>query len=137
MCAWGLAALLSGHDQFVANFNALSGTTYQGILDAARVVASGFVGMTGGHGDLFTPSAIMQRPWKTADGVDECRSLVREYARDGVDLIKICTSGGVLSIGDEAEWRNYTQGETDAIVEEAHALGKRVAAHAHTRSGIA
>lgn len=107
-----------------------------GVLDAARVVVSGFVGMTGGHGDLFTPPAIAERQWKTADGVDACRALVREHARDGVDLIKICTSGGILSVGDEAEWRNYTQEETDAIVDEAHALGKRVAAHAHTRSGI-
>ncbi len=107
-----------------------------GILDAARVVVSGFVGMTGGHGDLFVPPGVDHRQWRTADGVDACRRLVREYARDGVDLIKICTSGGILSIGDESEWRNYTQEETDAIVDEAHALGKRVAAHAHTRDGI-
>jgi imidazolonepropionase-like amidohydrolase len=62
--------------------------------------------------------------------------LVRAYARDGVDWIKICTSGGVLSIGDESEWRNYTLEETRVVVDEAHALGKRVAAHAHTRAGI-
>src|SRR5437763_548438 len=55
---------------------------------------------------------------------------------DGVDFIKLCTSGGVLSIGDENEWRNYTMQETLAIVDEAYALGKRVAAHAHTRAGI-
>ena len=106
------------------------------VLDGARVVASGFVGMTAGHGDLFCPAAIEERFWPPADGPDACRKLVREYARDGVDLIKICTSGGVLSLGDEAEWRNYTMNETDVIVDEAHALGKRVAAHAHTRSGI-
>ncbi len=106
------------------------------VLDGARVVASGFVGMTAGHGDLFCPAAIDRRLWPTADGVDECRKLVRQYARDGVDLIKLCTSGGVLSLGDETGWRNYTPEETRAIVDEAHALGKRVAAHAHTRDGI-
>lgn len=108
----------------------------QGVVDGARVVASGFVGMTAGHGDLFCPANIERRPWRPADGPDECRKLIREYARDGVDFIKLCTSGGVLSIGDENEWRNYTMAETLAIVDEAHALGKRVAAHAHTRAGI-
>ncbi len=77
-----------------------------------------------------------RRPYQTADGPDECRKLVRTYARDGVDWIKICTSGGVLSLGDESEWRNYTLEETRVIVDEAHALGKRVAAHAHTRAGV-
>jgi imidazolonepropionase-like amidohydrolase len=107
-----------------------------GVVDGARVLVCGFVGMTGGHGDLFCPANIERRLWQTADGPDECRKLIRQYARDGVDWIKLCTSGGVLSIGDEAEWRNYTMTETLAIVDEAHALGKRVAAHAHTRAGI-
>lgn len=106
------------------------------IIDGARVVASGFVGMTAGHGDMFCPAAIDRRLWQPADGPDECRKLIRRYVRDGVDLIKLCTSGGVLSIGDKSEWRNYTTAETLAIVDEAHALGKRVAAHAHTRAGI-
>ena len=114
---------------------AVKHATDQQLLDGARVLVAGFVGMTGGHGDLFTPPAIERRPFPTADGPDECRRLVRAYARDGVDWIKICTSGGVLSIGDESEWRNYTLDETRVIVDEAHALGKRVAAHAHTRDG--
>ena len=107
-----------------------------GVLSGARVIASGFVGMTAGHGDLFCPAGIAQRFWPEADGVDECRKLVRRYARDGLDLIKICTSGGVLSTGDKNEWRNYTLEETFAIVDEAHALGMKVAVHAHTRAGI-
>jgi imidazolonepropionase-like amidohydrolase len=107
-----------------------------GILPGARVIASGFVGMTAGHGDMFVPPAIEQRMWPPVDGVDACRKLIRQYARDGADLIKICTSGGVLSLGDKSEWRNYTMEETQAIVDEAHALGKPVAAHAHSRAGI-
>ncbi len=107
-----------------------------GILPGARVIASGFVGMTAGHGDMFVPPAIEQRMWPPVDGVDACRKLIRQYARDGADLIKICTSGGVLSLGDKAEWRNYTTEETQVIVDEAHALGKPVAAHAHSRAGI-
>ena len=106
------------------------------ILPGARVVSAGFVGMTAGHGDMFVPPNIPRRLWRSADGPDECRKRVREYARDGSDLIKICTSGGTLSMGDKAEWRNFTMEETRVIVDEAHALDMRVAAHAHTRSGI-
>ena len=107
------------------------------VVPGARIVVSGFVGMTAGHGDMFVPACIDRRMWRTADGPDACRRLVREYARDGADLIKICTSGGVLSLGDEVGWRNYTTEEVRVIVDEAHALGKRVAVHAHTRAGIA
>ncbi|WP_245883374.1 metal-dependent hydrolase family protein [Streptomyces hyaluromycini] len=107
------------------------------VLDGARVVASGLVGMTAGHGDMFCPATLDEkRMWAPADGADECRKRVREYARMGVDLIKICTSGGTLSIGDKTGWRNYTDAEIDAIVDEAHALDLRVAAHAHSRAGI-
>jgi imidazolonepropionase-like amidohydrolase len=107
-----------------------------GIIEGARVVSAGFVGMTAGHGDMFLPPALDPRPWQTADGPIECRALVRRYARDGHDLIKICTSGGVLSSGDRPNWRNYTDEEVATVVDEAHALGMRVAAHAHTRSGV-
>ncbi len=107
----------------------------QGLVDGPRVLAYGMVSMTGGHGDLFTPPAVLDRP-PVADGPDACRALVRHWARAGADGIKIATSGGVLSVGDKAAWRNHTAAEIDAIVDEAHALGMRVAAHAHTPEGI-
>jgi imidazolonepropionase-like amidohydrolase len=106
-----------------------------GIVEGPRVLAHGLVGMTGGHGDLFIPPAVAQRK-PVADGADACRALVRHWARAGADGIKITTSGGVLSVGDKAAWRNYTREEIAAIVDEAHALGMRVAAHAHTAAGI-
>lgn len=107
----------------------------QGIVDGPRVLAYGMVSMTAGHGDLFTPPAVSERP-PVADGPDACRALVRHWARAGADGIKIATSGGVLSVGDKAAWRNHTSAEIDAIVDEAHALGMRVAAHAHTPESI-
>jgi imidazolonepropionase-like amidohydrolase len=107
----------------------------QGVLVGPRVVVHGMVGMTAGHADLFTPPDVAERP-PTADGPDACRRLVRLYARMGADGIKIATSGGVLSTGDRNEWRNYTPAEIEAIVDEAHALGMRVGAHAHTVRGI-
>lgn len=106
-----------------------------GIVSGPRVIAHGMVSMTGGHGDLFTPPAVVDRP-PVADGPDACRALVRHWARAGADGIKIATSGGVLSVGDKAAWRNHTPEEIAAIVDEAHALGMPVAAHAHTAAGI-
>ncbi|WP_375387836.1 amidohydrolase family protein [uncultured Amnibacterium sp.] len=106
-----------------------------GVVQGPRLVAHGVVGMTGGHADLFTPPAVVDRP-PVADGPDECRRLVRHWARSGSDGIKIATSGGVLSVGDRPGWRGYTRAEVAAIVDEAHALGLRVAAHAHTEAGI-
>jgi imidazolonepropionase-like amidohydrolase len=106
-----------------------------GLVVGPRVIAHGMVSMTGGHGDLFLPPAVAERK-PVADGPDACRALVRLWARSGADGIKIATSGGVLSVGDRASWRNHTREEIDAIVDEAHALGMRVAAHAHTAEGI-
>ena len=80
-----------------------------GVVAGPRLVAHGMVGMTGGHADLFTPAAIVDRP-PVADGPDECRRLVRHWARAGADGIKIATSGGVLSVGDRPAWRNHTRG---------------------------
>lgn len=107
----------------------------QGLVEGPRVLAYGMVSMTGGHGDMFTPAAVTHRP-PVADGPDACRTLVRHWARAGADGIKIATSGGVLSIGDKAAWRNHSAAEIDAIVDEAHALGMRVAAHAHTPESV-
>jgi imidazolonepropionase-like amidohydrolase len=105
------------------------------VVAGPRMLAHGMVSMTAGHGDLFIPPAYpLRKP--VADGPDECRKLVRHWARAGADGVKIATSGGVLSVGDKSAWRNYTGAEIDAIVDEAHALGMRVAAHAHTEAGI-
>lgn len=106
-----------------------------GIVAGPRVLVHSVVGMTGGHCDLFTPPAIALRK-PTADGPDECRRLVRTWARAGSDGIKITTSGGVLSMGDRSSWRNYTNDEVRAIVDESHALSLPVAAHAHSVAGI-
>ncbi|HET8590643.1 MAG TPA: amidohydrolase family protein [Nakamurella sp.] len=62
---------------------------------------------------------------------------MRRWARDGLTGVKIYTSGGVLSRGDKPAWRNHTPAEIAATVDEAHALGMRVAAHAHSAEGIA
>jgi len=108
-----------------------------GVLPGPRIQVHGVVGMTAGHNDLFVPPSVpppLRKP--VADGPDECRKLVRTWARAGMDGIKLTTSGGVLSMGDKNAWRNYTRDEIRAVIDEAHALGMPVAAHAHSEEGI-
>ncbi|MBB2976920.1 imidazolonepropionase-like amidohydrolase [Microbacterium endophyticum] len=106
-----------------------------GLVPGPRLLVHGAVGMTAGHGDLFTPPHYPHRG-PVADSPDECRKLVRQWARSGADGIKIFTSGGVLSIGDKVGWRNQTEQEIAATLDEAHALGMLVAAHTHTAEGV-
>jgi imidazolonepropionase-like amidohydrolase len=107
----------------------------EGVVEGPRLLAYGPVGMTAGHGDLFTPPRVRERP-PVADSPDECRRLVREWAREGAAGIKIYVSGGIFSMGDQVGWRNQTRAELEATVDEAHALGMLVAAHSHTAAGV-
>jgi imidazolonepropionase-like amidohydrolase len=66
-----------------------------------------------------------------ADGPDQIRAAVRFNAKHGADVIKVCASGGVLSLADKVDSPQLTQAELDALVSEAHALGRKAAAHAH------
>lgn len=99
------------------------------------LVAPWWITMTDGHGDLFYPPYTPREPWDTADGVDECRKIVRLQAKAGADFIKVMASGG-MSKGEEPHWPNYSVAELSAIVETAHDLDLRVAAHALSLEGI-
>src|SRR4029079_4073481 len=66
-----------------------------------------------------------------ASGPDQFRDAVRFQVKYGADVIKGCATGGVLSLGDDVGASQVTQAEMDAIVDEAHRLGRRTAAHAH------
>jgi len=108
-----------------------------GIVKGPRIVASGgLVSMTAGHLDLFIPGSVPRREDRTADGIDQVRRAVRERIRAGADFIKICTSGGVVSLGDRPDWRNHTLEEVKTICDEAHALKRRVMAHAEGSIGV-
>ncbi len=71
-----------------------------------------------------------------ADGIAQVQHKVREDIKYGADLIKICATGGVLSKGDDPQASQYTLEEMQAIVADAHRLGRKVAAHAHGAQGI-
>ena len=109
-----------------------------GEVPGPRLLVSGpALGITGGHCDnnLLAPE-FHYKDNAVADGPWAARAKVREVIKYGADLIKICASGGVLSKGDQAGAAQYTLEEMRAIVEEAHKLGRRVAAHAHGTQSI-
>ena len=109
-----------------------------GDVPGPRMLVSGpALGITGGHCDdnLLAPQ-FHATELGVADGVDAVRHKVRENIKYGADLIKICATGGVMSKGDDPNASQYTREEMKAIVEEAHRLGRKVAAHAHGAEGV-
>jgi len=113
-----------------------------GIIPGPRMlVAVHAIGSTGGHCDGqngFSPN-LFGHESGPEDGVinnaDEGRRAVRYNVKYGADVIKICITGGVLSLTDEVDVPQLTQEEANAIVEEAHTLRKKTAAHAHGAEG--
>jgi imidazolonepropionase-like amidohydrolase len=77
-----------------------------------------------------------ERDFRIADGVDQVRHVVRAQLKYGVDVIKIHATGGVMSRGDQPGAPQFTVEELRAAVDEAHAAGRKVAAHAHGAQGI-
>ena len=117
---------------------ALRDAVNDGDLIGPRILASGpALGITGGHCDdnLLAPE-YRHFEAGVADGPWAARTKVREVVKFGADVIKVCASGGVLSKGDSPGIPEYTPEELKAIVEEAHKLGRKVAAHAHGTQSI-
>src|SRR5713101_4046066 len=71
----------------------------------------------------------------SSNSADEARMAVRFNLKYGADVIKTCATGGVLSPNDEVDTPQLTQAELDALVDEAHALRRKTAAHAHGATG--
>jgi imidazolonepropionase-like amidohydrolase len=117
---------------------ALRDAINEGDFIGPRMRTAGYaIGIKGGHCDEnLLPPDVNFTGRGVADGPWEARAKVREMAKYGADVIKICASGGVLSKGDEPGAQQYTLEEMQAIVSEAHKLGRKVAAHAHGTSAI-
>ena len=117
----------------------------QGLIAGPRMqISVTAISQTGGHGDGWMPSGncvdLMPshpgRPDGMVDGPDEMRRKVRELIRSGADVIKVFTSGGVLSPRDDPRHAHYRASELDVLVEEATAAGRYVMAHAQAADGI-
>jgi imidazolonepropionase-like amidohydrolase len=113
-----------------------------GAIPGPRMWVSGEpLGPTGGHGDPangLLPEFGDIPSWQTSlvDSPEAARRTVRTMWREGVDLIKIMPSGGVMSIGDDPTLQLMADDEIKAVIDTAHALGMRVAAHAHGKQAI-
>ncbi|HET7923079.1 MAG TPA: amidohydrolase family protein [Gammaproteobacteria bacterium] len=107
-----------------------------GVIEGPRMLIANYaIGSTGGHADqapfppqLVEPAGPIQG---VCNGPAECRAAVRYQIKYGADVIKFMPSGGVLSLSDPVDVPELTQAEMDAIVSEAHAWHRKVAAHCH------
>ena len=122
---------------------ALRNAINAGWIPGPRIVAAGIsFGIRGGHCDEtngLQPEALDHEGGievGVADGIEEVRNAVRYMVKYGADVIKICATGGVLSLTDSVGVQQYTEDEMRAIVETATQLDRRVAAHAHGSAGI-
>ncbi|HEY0164201.1 MAG TPA: amidohydrolase family protein [Sphingomicrobium sp.] len=119
---------------------ALRDAIRDGIVPGPRIVASGgALSIVGGHGDVsgFRPEVnAALDPGGTCTGADQCALRVREWAKRGSDLIKITSTGGVLSQQGRGLEGHFDPAEIRSITSTAHRLGLKVAAHAHGARGI-
>jgi imidazolonepropionase-like amidohydrolase len=113
-----------------------------GIVPGPRMLVTVHaLGSTGGHCDHQGGfrEGLFGKESDPLDGVingpDQARYAVRLDHKYGADMIKVCATGGVLSLTDDVDTPQLTQEELNAIVDEAHALRRKTAAHAHGNEG--
>jgi imidazolonepropionase-like amidohydrolase len=121
---------------------ALRDAVERGDVTGPTIVNAGApISVTGGHGDstngLAEPfaHAVAALYDNTCDGVDDCRRATRRQIGLGAQMVKITATGGVLSNVSGGLGRAFTPEEMRAIVETAHGLGRKVAAHSHAADG--
>lgn len=112
----------------------------RGMIPGPRMqVSLNMLSQTGGHGDPWWPSTCVMdllpahpgRPPVVVDGPDEIRRKIRELVRAGADVIKVATSGGLVSSGAGPKLAHFRDDEISMMVGEAKAAGLHVMAHAH------
>jgi len=118
---------------------ALSRAIKAGKVPGPHIRASGNVSITGGHGELNGYRADILEHFQSptnCDGADDCRRATRLAIKNGADLIKIASTGGVLSNTNAGTGQQMTDDELSAIVDAAASMGRKVTAHAHGKDGI-
>jgi imidazolonepropionase-like amidohydrolase len=116
---------------FAPELCAVRDSINNGIMTGPRLYVSGRIMTTGSHHDMNLPRAAYRHPGYTVDGPWDVRRAAREHIRTGVDIVKVCVTGGA-SADEDGDTRNMTQEELDAAVDEAHGFHKPVAAHCWT-----
>jgi imidazolonepropionase-like amidohydrolase len=109
-----------------------------GIIEGPRVIASGkMLSITGGHGQFFPPWVSVEETMaEIVDGPDRLREAVRRQLAAGVDVVKFCSTGGILDPVSEPQNQEYSNEEMAAIIGEADRVGKRTSTHAQGPAGI-
>lgn len=119
---------------------ALRDAINRGYVIGPRIFAAGSsIAATGGHGDVDGYKAELLELWTPdtiCDGPYDCRRATRHAVKFGADWIKITATGGVLSDTATGTDQQMTDGELKEIIDTAHGLGVKVAAHAHGTDGI-
>ncbi len=121
------------------SINALRDAIATGKVTGPRIVAAGGVAAHGGHGDIHGyRQEIMDlfRAPTLCSGADDCARAVRVAVQRGADIIKTASTGGVMSNTAAGLGQQMSHAELVAIVETAHRLGRKVAAHAHGTDGV-
>ena len=112
-----------------------------GWVEGPRIYTAGpAIGTTGSHADGtngYSDQVMGSFPEpEIFNGADGARAAVRDHVKHGADVIKIMTTGGVLSLGDSSQGAQMTSEEIKAVVETAHEYGLKVAVHAHGTEGM-
>ena len=119
---------------------ALRDAVNDGVVPGPRILAAGSsLAATGGHGDVDGVKAELLTLWTPetiCDGPYDCRRATRYAIKYGADWIKITATGGVLSDTATGTDQQMTDDELREIMDTAHGLGVKVAAHAHGTDGI-
>jgi imidazolonepropionase-like amidohydrolase len=120
---------------------ALRDAIAHGYMPGPRMyVAGAYITITGGAGAMTGQAPDIQLPWDLhygeANSPWEVRQRIRQLAHDGVDVIKVLSTGAVLTHGSNPNSLEFTPEELNAAVDEASHFGLRVAVHAHAAQGI-
>lgn len=110
-----------------------------GWVDGPRIIAAGGVGITGGHADVSGVRPELMELWTDAsicDGPYDCRRATRDAIKYGADLIKITSTGGVLTDRATGTGQQMEMDELREVVLAAERMGRKVASHAHEEDGI-
>ena len=118
---------------------ALRDAINNGWIDGPRIIAAGGVGITGGHADISGVNPELMELWTSVnvcDGPYDCRRATRNAIKYGADLIKITSTGGVLTDRATGTGQQMEMDELIEVVQAAKSMGRKVASHAHQEDGI-